>query len=99
MDIFLDAAKPYGKTVYAFQLIEGWRVCYILCIIAISLVCSICIVGITTAAHQSFDVGLTAGSYALGFAAVLLGIITLLSAIMRYSISLSHKLPTSLIDL
>lgn len=82
MDSYMDAANPYGKTIYAFQLVEGWRTRYILCLIAISLVCSICVVGITTAAHQSFEVGLTVGSYVLGFATILLAVVTLFSAIL-----------------
>jgi hypothetical protein len=82
MDRYLDAENPYGKVVYAFQIIDGWRIHYLLCLIAIGLVCSICVVGITTAVHQSFEAGLTAGSYALGFATILLGVVTLFSAVL-----------------
>jgi hypothetical protein len=34
VDTFYDAACPYGKTVNAFMLVEGWRVRYLLCLVA-----------------------------------------------------------------
>lgn len=81
-DRFTDAANPYGKTVFAFRLVEGWRVRYLLCLVAISLACSLGIIGIVTAADGSIEDGVTAGSYALGLAAVFLAVMTFLSAIL-----------------
>jgi hypothetical protein len=78
----MRAANPYGKTVFAFGLVEGWRVRYLLCLLAISLACSFGILAIVTAAHGSIEVGVTAGSYALGLAAVFLTVMTFLSAIL-----------------
>ncbi len=64
------------------MLVEGWHVRYLLCLVAVSLLCSICVVVITTAMNQSFEAGLTAGTYALGLAAILLAVLTFLSAIL-----------------
>lgn len=64
------------------MLIEGWHVHYLLCLVAVGLLCSICVVAITTAVTQSFEAGLSAGSYALGLAAVLLAVLTFLSAVL-----------------
>jgi hypothetical protein len=43
---------------------------------------SICVVAIATAMNQSFESGLTAGSYALALAGVFLAILTFLSAVL-----------------
>ena len=64
------------------MLIEGWHVRCLLLLIAFSLLCSVCIVAISTAVSQSFEAGLTAGSYALGLATVLLAVMTFLSAVL-----------------
>ncbi|KAL4994243.1 hypothetical protein BDV10DRAFT_189179 [Aspergillus recurvatus] len=81
-DKFCDAAKPYGKTVYAFAVVEGWHVRYMLCLFVAGVLCSIIVVPITIAISQSLEVGLTAGSYSLGIATVLLAVFTFLSAIL-----------------
>ncbi|KAF7508666.1 hypothetical protein GJ744_009058 [Endocarpon pusillum] len=52
-DRFNDAANPYGKTVNAFMIVEGWRIRYLLCLIAISLVVSIGVVcGVAVVSHS-----------------------------------------------
>ncbi|KAI9816039.1 MAG: hypothetical protein M1827_002031 [Pycnora praestabilis] len=81
-DTYADAANPYGKTIKAFLLIEGWHVRYLLCLVAGSLVCSVCIVAIATVVTRSIEAGLTAGSYGLGLTAIVLAVLTLLSAII-----------------
>ncbi|KAL4819761.1 hypothetical protein BDW67DRAFT_154087 [Aspergillus spinulosporus] len=81
-DKFSDAANPYGKTVYAFLVLEGWHIRYMLCLFMLSLLCSICIVAIVTAVSRRLEAGLTAGSYAIGVATAFLGLITILSAII-----------------
>lgn len=68
--------------MYGFQLIEGWRIRYLLFLVMASLFLSSCVVAISTAVLHSFQAGLTAGSYALAIAAVLLGALTFLSAIL-----------------
>jgi predicted Co/Zn/Cd cation transporter (cation efflux family) len=78
----LDAANPYGKTVYAFTVVEGWHVRYMLLLLIASILCSICVVAVATAVSQSLEGGLTAGSYALGIATILLSIMTFLSAVL-----------------
>ena len=81
-DKYFDAANPYGKTINAFILIEGWHIRCLLCLAAASFLCSICIAAITAAMSQKFEVGLTAGSYSLGLAAVSLGLFAFLSAVL-----------------
>lgn len=81
-DRYNDAATPYGKTVNAFMIVEGWRIDYLLWLIAISLVVSIGVVcGVAVVSH-SLDDGLTAGTYALGFFTIPLAAMTLLSAVL-----------------
>lgn len=64
------------------MIVEGWRIAYLLCLIAISLVISIGVVcGVAVVSH-SLDDGLTAGTYALGFFTIPLAAMTLLSAIL-----------------
>jgi hypothetical protein len=43
---------------------------------------SICVVAIATSMNQSFESGLTAGSYALALAGVFLAVLTFLSAVL-----------------
>ncbi|KAH8757118.1 hypothetical protein BGZ57DRAFT_932894 [Hyaloscypha finlandica] len=81
-DEYLEASKPYGKTVNAFKIVEGWHLRYLLCLFAAGVLCSICVVAIVTAMNQSFQSGLTAGSYALALAGVFLAILTFLSAVL-----------------
>lgn len=76
-----DAASPYGKLIYGFQLIEGWHIRYLLCLIAGSLILSVCVVAVSTAILGNFEAGLTAGSYALALTAIGLAVLTFLSAI------------------
>lgn len=82
MDRYVDAAKPYGKTVNAFMVMEGWRIRHLVYLIAISLICSICVVAIATAVSHSLDAGLTAGTYAIGLATAALTAMTILSVIV-----------------
>lgn len=77
-----DAISPYGKTINGFLLVEGWHLRYIFCLVAASLIASICVVAVATAVGQSFEAGLTAGSYTLGLATIVLAVLTFLSAII-----------------
>jgi hypothetical protein len=79
----LDALKPYGKTINGFLIVEGWHVHCILWIMIGCLFCSICVAAVTTAASHSLDSGLAAGSYAVGFGATALALLTFLSAIIE----------------
>lgn len=78
----IDAICPYGKTVNAFLLIEGWHIRYLFCLVAASLLASICVVAVATGISQSIEAGLTAGSYTLGLATIILGLLTFLSAVI-----------------
>jgi hypothetical protein len=80
-DTYEDAANPYGKSINAFQIVEGWRIQYLLVLVLASMILSICVVAITTATSNIGD-GLTAGSYALGLATVILAVLTFLSAVL-----------------
>ncbi|KAJ6059706.1 uncharacterized protein N7446_000357 [Penicillium canescens] len=77
-----DAASPYGRVIYGFKLVEGWRTRYLLYLVMASLFLSACVVAIATAVLQDFEAGLTAGSYALAITAVALAVLTFLSAVI-----------------
>ena len=50
-DRFYDAANPYGKTIRAFKIVEGWRLRYLLLLVIGSLVYSICVVAVIAVAR------------------------------------------------
>lgn len=81
-DSYNDARRPDGKVINGFLLIEGWNLRFLLWIMMGFLLCSICIVAIVTAASHSFDAGLAAGSYAVGFGAAAVAVLTFLSAVL-----------------
>jgi hypothetical protein len=75
-------ANPYGKSINAFELVEGWRIQYLLCLVLASLLLSIYVVATATAITKCFEAGLTKGSYALGLATIILAVLTFLSAVV-----------------
>lgn len=81
-DISADAANPYGKTINGFKVIEGWHPRYMLCMFASSVFFSLCIVALITTINGSFEIGFTAGSYALALATMVFAVLTLLSAVL-----------------
>ena len=70
----------YGKQINGFQVIRSWHLRYLLCFFAAALVVVFSVTAAATAVTKSFEVGLSVGSYALGLAAILIAILTLLSA-------------------
>ena len=81
-DEFYDAANPYGKTVRALMLVEGWKVRTFLCLISAGFFLSICTVAVSTAVSGDFEMGLTAGGYACGLSTALIAVFTFLSAVL-----------------
>ena len=79
---YLDAANPYGQTILAFLVIEGWHIRLVLKLVGIGVFLTICVVSIVTAVSHSLDVGMTAGSYAASLLAVLLAVFAFLSAVI-----------------
>lgn len=82
VETYGDAACPYGKTINGFVLVEGWRIRYLLCLVAASLVGSICVAAVGWVYGRSMVSGLTAGTYAVTVTAVPLGVLTFLSAVL-----------------
>ena len=80
-DTWNDAVSPYGKIINGFQLVEGWHIKYLLCLIAGSLLLSASVVAISTAILGNLEAGLTAGSYTLAITTLGLAVLTFLSAI------------------
>lgn len=81
-DTYADAAAPYGRTLPAFLLIEGWHVRYLLILIGLGLLGSLCVVAVAAALSRSVEIALTAGSYACGLAGALIAVFTFLSAVL-----------------
>lgn len=81
-DRWTDAELPFGKTVAALELIQGWRTIRLFVTILMAVVLDTCIVGATTYAFKSLQTGLAAGSYATGLEALLITLLTLLSFIL-----------------
>ena len=77
-----DAEEPYGKDVDALELVGGWRVRRLLWTTLTAIVFDICIVAIVTLLTRSGETGLAAGSYAAAIEALLMALLTLLSAVV-----------------
>ncbi len=82
-DKFNDAASPYGRSISAFLLVEGWNIRYILILTGITILGSACVIAIMAARTGSIESALTAGSYACGLGGTLITVLTLLSALLR----------------
>lgn len=76
----LDAEDRYGKSVDALELVSGWRIRRLLWTTLAAIVLDICIVAIVTLLAGSGETGLAAGSYAAAIEALLMALLTLLSA-------------------
>ncbi|KAH7121404.1 hypothetical protein EDB81DRAFT_913581 [Dactylonectria macrodidyma] len=81
-DTYRDAATPYGRTIPAFLLIEGWHIRYLLVLVGASLVGSACVIAITAALAQSIEIALTAGSYTCGISMALIAVLAFLSGVL-----------------
>ena len=64
------------------MLVSGWRVRRLLWTILVTIVCDFCIVAVITLLSGAVDTGLAVGSYAVGIEALLLALLTMLSAIL-----------------
>lgn len=80
---FYNAENPYGKTVDALELVSGWRIRRLLWTTLASIVVDICIVAAVTMLTGSGETGLAAGSYAAAIEALLMALLTLLSAVLQ----------------
>lgn len=81
-DTFDDAAAPYGRTISAFLLVEGWHIRYLLIMAGVGLSGSVCVIAVAAAFSHSIEIALTAGSYACGLAGALIAVFTFLSAVL-----------------
>ncbi|GAB7327624.1 hypothetical protein MBLNU13_g11469t1 [Cladosporium sp. NU13] len=82
VNTFRDAEEPYGKAVDALELVSGWRIRRLLWTTLTAIVIDICIVAIVTLLTGSGETGLAAGSYAAAIEALLMALLTLLSAVV-----------------
>jgi hypothetical protein len=73
---------PCGKAVDALGLVSGWRARRLLWTILTAILLDICIVAIVTLLTGSGETGLAAGSYAAAIEALLVALLTLLSAVV-----------------
>ena len=81
-DTYMNAVSPYGRTIYAFLLVEGWHIRCLLILVGAGLSGSGCLIAIVAAFSQSIEVALTAGSYACGLSGVIIAVFTFLSAVI-----------------
>lgn len=82
-DKYDDAASPYGRSINAVLLVEGWNIRYILILTGLTILGSACVITIMAARTGSIGNALTAGSYACGLGGTLIAVLTLLSALLR----------------
>jgi hypothetical protein len=81
-DTYMNAASPYGRTISAFLLVEGWHIRCLLILIGAGLSSSGCLIAIVAAFSQSIEVALTAGSFACGLSGDMIAVFTFLSAVI-----------------
>lgn len=74
--------KPYGQSVKAIQLVQGWCRTYIAVLVATGLSLSVCITALTALATHDLNCGWAAGSYSAAIIAVLLSFFAFLSGIL-----------------
>jgi len=79
---YVDAEDPYGKSINALELVSGWRVRRLLWTTLAAIVIDTCIVAIVTLLSNSGETGLAAGSYAAAIEALLMALLTMLSAVV-----------------
>lgn len=77
-----DAEASYGKSINALELVSGWRVKRLLWTTLVAVILDICIVAIVILLTKSGEMALAAGSYAAAIEALVMGLITLLSAVL-----------------
>lgn len=76
------AGTSYGKSINALELVSGWRIKRLLWTTLVAVILDICIVAIVTLLTGSAEMALAAGSYAAAIEALVMGLITLLSAVL-----------------
>lgn len=79
---YSDHLRPHGRPVKALYLVDGWHLRYLFCLVAAGIVISICVIAIVTLIRHDAGVGLAAGSYTIGVAAVLLAVLSILSILL-----------------
>lgn len=82
LETYDDAESPFGKSVDALELVSGWRIRRLLWTTLAAVILDICIVAIVTLLTGSAEMALAAGSYAAAIEALVMGLITLLSAVL-----------------
>jgi hypothetical protein len=80
--IFKDAGNRLGQPLPALLLVEGWHIKRLLTFLGLGVFSSICATALATILSKSVTAGATVGSYAFGIMAVLVGMLTLFSAIL-----------------
>jgi hypothetical protein len=81
-DKWFDAAHPYGRTIRALLVVEGWNIMRLLQLIGVGAFLIVSIVSIITETFHSPEVGLTAGTYTVSLLAILLTMFIFMSAII-----------------
>lgn len=64
------------------MLVDGWNTSRLLIIIGLSILFSLTVTAVGTAAGQNVSIGLTAGSYTFGVVSIFIATLTLLSAVI-----------------
>jgi hypothetical protein len=67
--------------VKALFLVEGWHTKYIVAMVGVSVLISLCVIALTILIKKDVELGLSAGSYTISSAAVVLGLLAMLSSI------------------
>ena len=81
-DRFHDAEDPLGKAVDALELVNGWHTQRLLWTLLIAIVSDFCVVAVASLISGGIATGLAVGSYAVGIEALVLALLTMLSAVL-----------------
>ena len=84
-DVWHDAEDPFGKTIPALELVQGWHTTRLIVTMVVFIVLDTLIVAITTLVTSSLQSGMAAaaaGGYAIGLEALLISSLTVIGFIV-----------------
>ncbi|KAL9638748.1 MAG: hypothetical protein Q9164_001365 [Protoblastenia rupestris] len=81
-DRWTEIEEPFGKTIHALELIQGWHTMRLLYSTIAAAIADVLIVAMITVATKSLQSGLAAGSYAVGLQALFLAMLAMLGVVL-----------------
>jgi len=81
-DRWTEIEEPFGKTIHALELIQGWHTKRLLYSVIAAAIPDVLVVAIITVTTKSLQSGLAAGSYTVGLQALFLAMLAMLGIVL-----------------